>query len=97
LKNLDRHKRFTGFGNIYFSERGFVALTYDFRGYGKSGGSKDDIGNIYKDAAAAIALAKSYNCRHVFLVGASMGGTTSIIAASMDNTVSGVVALAAPN
>jgi len=82
---------------VELSERGYVALTYDFRGYGKSGGSKDDIGNIYKDTTAAIALAKSYNCRQVFLVGASMGGTASIIAASMDNTVSGVAAIAAPD
>jgi alpha/beta superfamily hydrolase len=78
------------------SERSYVALTFDFRGYGKSGGSKDDIVNIFKDVTAAITLAKSYNCRQVFLVGASMGGTASIIAASMDSTISGVVALAAP-
>jgi len=79
------------------AEKGYVALTFDFRGYGKSGGKKDDIANIYKDVTAAISFVKSYDPVQVFLVGASMGGTASIIAASMDNSVSGVVTLAAPD
>jgi pimeloyl-ACP methyl ester carboxylesterase len=78
-------------------QKGYVALTFDFRGYGKSGGKKDDIANIYKDIAAAISFVKSYGPAQVFLVGASMGGTASIIAASMDDSVSGVVTLAAPD
>ena len=79
------------------AEMGYVALTFDFRGYVKSSGKKDDIANIYKDVAAAISFVKSYDPAQVFLVGASMGGTASIIAASMDDSVSGVVTLAAPD
>jgi len=79
------------------AEMGYVALTFDFRGYGKSGGKKDDIANIYKDVAAAISFVKSYDPAQIFLIGASMGGTANIIAASMDDSISGVVTLAAPD
>jgi len=79
------------------AKNGYVAFTFDFRGYGKSKGSKDDLGNIYKDILAAIALARTYGSAKIFLVGASMGGTASIIAASKDNDINGIVSLAAPD
>ena len=76
--------------------RGYVALTFDFRGYGKSKGNKDDIPNIDKDIKAAIAYVKQYDYEKLFLIGASMGGTATIVAAAEED-VSGVVTLAAPD
>ena len=69
--------------------KGYIVLTYDFRGYGKSGGDQD-IPNIYKDLEAALNFVKQYDAEKIFLIGASMGGTASLIVASKEE-VDGVV------
>ena len=71
------------------ADKGYIVLTYDFRGYGKSGGSQD-IPNIYKDLEAALNFVKQYDTEKIFLIGASMGGTASLIVASKEE-VDGVV------
>ena len=71
------------------ADKGYIVLTYDFRGYGKSGGDQD-IPNIYKDLEAALNFAKQYDAEEIFLIGASMGGTASLIVASKEE-VDGVV------
>ena len=71
------------------ADKGYIVLTYDFRGYGKSGGAQD-IPNIYKDLEAALDFVKQYDAEQIFLIGASMGGTASLIVASKEE-VDGVV------
>lgn len=77
------------------ADHGYLALSFNFRGYGKSQGEKD-IGVIDRDVRAAIEFVRSRKAvTGVALVGASMGGTASVIAASTEK-VDGVVTLSAP-
>ena len=78
----------------YLADNGYIVLTYDFRGYGKSGGSKD-ISQIYKDLEAAVDFIRQYDIEKMFFIGASMGGTASIIVASKEET-DGLVTISAP-
>lgn len=83
----------------YLAENGYIVLTYDFRGYGNSGGEKE-ISKIYMDLEAALKFIGQYNIEKVFLVGASMGGTASIIVASEEKIdeikIDGVITISAP-
>jgi pimeloyl-ACP methyl ester carboxylesterase len=79
---------------------GYLVLTYDFRGYGKSGGSKD-VALIDRDVFAAMNYLRTAGTSDVVLVGASMGGTASLIAATTFQAMSsvrlaGVATLSAP-
>jgi len=78
----------------YLKDNGYIVLTYDFRGYGKSGGSKD-VSIIDKDLEAALNYIKQYDPEKIFLIGASMGGTASLIVASRQE-VNGVISLSSP-
>jgi pimeloyl-ACP methyl ester carboxylesterase len=78
--------------------RGYAALTFDFRGYGETGGSKD-IAHIDRDLAAAVRYLREEGYKRVILVGASMGGTAALKVAARDEfkgLVAGVVAVSAP-
>jgi pimeloyl-ACP methyl ester carboxylesterase len=84
------------------ADQGYTALTYDFRGYcpggdaGCSGGSKD-ISAIWKDVLGAVDAVRSAGATRVVLIGASMGGTASLVAASKPGVdVQAVVTLSAP-
>lgn len=79
----------------FLNENKIAALTYDFRGYGKSEGNKE-IASIYKDLEAAIKYINQYNLDKIYLMGASMGGTASIIAAG-GTGVSGLITISAPD
>ena len=73
---------------------GIAALTFDFRGYGETGGSKD-VTKIDHDLSAALLFMKARDYPLIYLVGASMGGTAALkVAASQD--VAGVVTVSAP-
>ena len=72
---------------------GYLALTFDFRGYGESGGEKV-ISEIDRDLEGAYRFLRP-KVKKVFLVGASMGGTAAIRVAA-DNPTAGVVSLSAP-
>jgi pimeloyl-ACP methyl ester carboxylesterase len=74
-------------------DRGYTSLAIDFRGYGDSGGERD-IPEIWRDVLAAIDALRDRGARKIVLVGASMGGTASLIAASRAE-VHGVVTLSA--
>ncbi len=77
------------------ADRGYLALTYDFRGYGASEGRRT-VGLIDRDVRAAIEfLRRDRGVERPALVGASMGGTASLIAAA-GVPVAGVVTLSAP-
>jgi pimeloyl-ACP methyl ester carboxylesterase len=68
-------------------------MTFDFRGYGDSGGAKL-ISEIDRDLEGAYRFLGP-RVKKVFLVGASMGGTAAIRVAA-ENPTAGVVSLSAP-
>ncbi|MGZ5307326.1 MAG: alpha/beta hydrolase, partial [Actinomycetota bacterium] len=82
---------------------GYRALTFDFRGYcpggdaGCSEGSKD-ISAIWQDVAGAVGFLRTEGVRRIGLVGASMGGTASLVYASQSGAdIDAIVTLSAPN
>jgi pimeloyl-ACP methyl ester carboxylesterase len=82
------------------AQEGYLALTFDFRGYGHSQGTKQ-IEYLGRDVLAAIRRMVSEGCTSIVLVGASMGGTACLVAADAsqifsDFQVTGVVTLSAP-
>jgi pimeloyl-ACP methyl ester carboxylesterase len=84
------------------ADDGYLVLTYDFRGYcpGGDGGCSDgekDIGQIWRDVIGAIDFVRGRGATSVSLVGASMGGTASLVAAARDDVeVRAVITLSAP-
>lgn len=77
------------------ADEGYAALTFDFRGYGETGGDKD-FGKLDEDLAAALRFMRDRGKERVFLIGASMGGTASLVVAAQED-VAGVVAVSAPS
>ncbi len=80
------------------AREGYLVLTFDFRGYGDSEGTKQ-IDLVDKDVAAAIVELARAGATSVGLIGASMGGTASLIAASQTPApapIAGVATLSAP-
>ena len=75
------------------ANEGYTAMTFDFRGYGESGGSKE-ISQIDRDLEGAYLYLKP-KAQKIFLVGASMGGTASVRVASRQ-PVAGVVCISGP-
>lgn len=75
-------------------KRGYLVLTFDFRGYGDSDGPKE-IDRIDLDVEGALDFLEKQGVRDVFLVGASMGGTASLKVAAR-RSVSGVISLSGP-
>ena len=73
---------------------GFAALTFNFRSYGDSGGDRD-YSKLDDDLAAAVRYLHDRGKQHVFVVGASMGGTTALVVAA-EADVDGVAAISAP-
>ena len=71
---------------------GYSAIAFNFRGYGNSDGAGFA---VEVDVAAAVDAALGLGATDVFVVGASMGGSGSVVAASQRN-VSGVITLSAP-
>jgi predicted alpha/beta-hydrolase family hydrolase len=84
------------------ADDGYRLLTFDFRGYcpggdaGCSGGSKD-ISKISQDVVAAATYLRDAGAAKVVLIGASMGGTASLVAAAQPEVgPSAIVTLSAP-
>jgi len=76
----------------HLAARGYTALTFDFRGVGSSSG-RLVIRHVYRDTLAAAAFMRARRYRTVVLIGASMGGTSSIVAAG-HAPVEGLVVIA---
>ena len=82
---------------------GYRALTFDFRGYcpgGDAGCSEgdEDISAIWQDVAGAVGFLRTEGVRRIGLVGASMGGTASLVYASQSGSdIDAVVTLSAPD
>jgi dienelactone hydrolase len=74
--------------------KGINALTFDFRGYGETGGKKD-VSKIDLDMEAAVRFMKSRDYSLVYLIGGSMGGT-AVLKVAARQQVAGVVAVSAP-
>lgn len=80
--------------------QGYLVLTFDFRGYGQSGGQKE-IDKIDRDVTAAITEIRTEGATAVVLAGASMGGTAALIAGDRAQALSsirlaGIATLSAP-
>ena len=74
--------------------RGYLALPFDFRGYGESqsGGARSSRFDL--DVEAAAKEARALGARKVFLVGASIGGSAALAAAAATRPpVAGVVSV----
>ena len=71
---------------------GIRALAFDFRGYGRS--DQPDRGGLAlgRDLAAAVARVRADGARHVFLMGASMGGA-AVVQNTADIRVDGRISL----
>jgi predicted alpha/beta-hydrolase family hydrolase len=82
--------------------KGFTVLTFDFRGYcpgGVAGCSEGerDVAAMWQDVLGAIDFMMARGMNSVMLVGASMGGTASLVAAAQPGVpVVAIVALSAP-
>src|SRR5262245_5865191 len=79
--------------------RGYLAITFDFRGYGRSQARGGRARARYAaDVTAAAKRARALGSRRVILIGASMGGTAVVVgAANARPPVNAVVALSAPS
>jgi len=84
------------------AQNGFTVLTFDFRGYcpgGVAGCSEGqrDVAAMWQDVLGAVDFMVARGLVRVMLVGASMGGTASLIAAAQPGVpVVAIVALSAP-
>jgi alpha/beta superfamily hydrolase len=75
---------------------GFTVMTFDFRGYGDSTGDKE-FDHVDTDLMAAYDYMRDeLGIQKIFLVGASMGGTASIIVGTR-REVAGVVSISSPS
>ena len=77
------------------ADEGYAVLTFDFRGYGESDGDQD-FDKLDEDLKAAIRFMRVDRGKApVFLIGASMGATTSLVVAQ-DEDLGGVIAVSPP-
>lgn len=84
----------------YLAGLGYGVLTFDFRGFcdrdGCSEGSMQ-LGENWRDAAAAVEYLRSRGSERIFIVAASMGGLAAFRAADgADLDLAGIVSLATP-
>ncbi|TMK37814.1 MAG: alpha/beta fold hydrolase [Actinobacteria bacterium] len=80
---------------------GYRVLTFDLRGYcpGGDGGCSEgqkDVNAAPTDLTAALAFLRSDGPARVALIGASVGGTASLVVASQQRDVPAVITLSAP-
>ena len=79
---------------LELAAQGIATLTFDFRGYGESGGSVD-IANIDLDLETAVRYTRSREYPLIYIYGASMGGTATMIVAARQE-LAGIVVVSAP-
>ena len=77
------------------ANEGYAALTFDFRGYGESEG-RQDYAKLDDDLRAVVNYERDQGRDQIFLVGASMGGTTALVVGA-DEDIAGVVAISPPS
>ena len=86
-------RSWTAYARLLAEDHGYVVLTFDFRGYGESGGVTI-IPDLDRDVRAALEFMRDRGAARVVLGGASMGGTASLRVAA-EGPVVGVVAISA--
>jgi len=83
-----------------FSQEGMAMLRFDFRGIGESEGRMEDdtVSRRVIDLGAAIAFVRSHPAlgKKIGFIGSSLGGYISLIRASMDQQIKGIVTWATP-
>lgn len=80
------------------AEYGYRALAIDFRDYGKSSSKGGTWWRLDRDVAAAVARLRADGATRIKLLGASMGGTAMLVAASrIRPPVDGVISLSGPD
>jgi pimeloyl-ACP methyl ester carboxylesterase len=85
-----------GFATDLAATGKFTVLTFDFRGYGASSGEKQ-FDRVDLDVQAAFDYMREVlGIARIFLVGASMGGTASLIVAARVDAA-GVVSISSPD
>ena len=75
-------------------EEGYAVVTFDFRGFGETGGERD-FSKLDEDLSLVVNALRDRGKQQIFLIGASMGGTTSLVVAARED-LAGVVAVSAP-
>ncbi len=84
----------------YLASLGYGVLTFDFRSFCDGDGCSEgrmQLGENWRDAAAAVEYMRSRGSERIFLVGASMGGIAAFRAADEGELdLAGIVSLATP-
>lgn len=75
--------------------RGFAALAFDFRGYGNSQGQAGQVNIALRDIQAALDYLEGLGYRRFVCMGASLGGTACLKAAT-ENDLAGLVVISSP-
>lgn len=82
------------------SAKGMALLRFDFRGCGESEGKWEDstVSGRIADLSSAIGFARTYQGlgKRIGLLGSSLGGYVTLVAASMDKEIRAVVTWATP-
>jgi len=83
------------------ADAGFVAVRYDKRGYGQSGGRSESatLGDYAEDALAVfrwLANRRDIDRDRIAIVGHNEGGWTAMLAATRERDIAAVVTLASP-
>ncbi len=79
----------------YFSKH-FDVITIDYRGHGKSGGFFTFGTKEIDDLEVLVNHAKEIGYKKIFLIGFSLGASTSLIVASRLDYINGVIAVSPP-
>lgn len=83
-----------------FAQAGYLAVRYDKRGYGQTGGRAESatIADLAEDARAVVRYLdrqKDVDRRRILVVGHGEGGWVAMLAASREDRIAGVVSIAA--
>jgi fermentation-respiration switch protein FrsA (DUF1100 family) len=83
------------------ADAGFLALRYDKRGYGQSGGRAESATlSDYADDARSVFMwlrnRKDVDPEHIAVIGHSEGAWVALLAASRERRIAGVVSISAP-
>lgn len=79
------------------ADEGYLTLAFDLRGFGGSDGARD-VEAAPQDVLAAVAALREEGARSIVLIGASAGGSASLVAAAgPEVALEGVVTLSAPS
>lgn len=80
------------------SERGILALRFDFAGSGESEGKFEDVtfSGEADDLRAAYEIVAKYPLKKIGLFGSSMGGTVALLFTAQEKNIAALVTLAAP-